>query len=346
MLYAGLDLARKRICFDARRPDGEIVDRGASPTDSEGLDRLAQRLLAHDPQVLAVVESMNGARFVHDQLELHDIDVQICDAERAKGLAPLACKTDKIDAGVLAELARRDLVPEIWLPDPGTRADRERARFRLHLVRKRTALKNRVHSTLIAWGKPCPVSDLFGRRGRGLLHRLSIPEPWRSTLQASLQLIDSIDGEITAQERELRLIGAAHPYVPQLTTVPGIAWVLGFTIACEIGDITRFPSPKKLTGYTGLCPKVNQSGEHDWRGPMKKNGPRYLRWALIEAAQHAGRSPHYRELYERTRKRHGPQRGAKVAAIVVARKLSGAIWHMLTNDEPFAPGSATGTLAA
>jgi len=186
MLYAGLDLARKRICFDARRPDGEIVDRGASPTDADGLDRLAQRLLAHDREVLAVVESMNGARFVHDQLELQGVEVQICDAERAKGLAPLACKTDKIDAGVLAELARRDLVPEIWLPDPGTRADRERARFRLHLVRKRTALKNRVHSTLITWGKPCPVSDLFGRQGRELLQRLSIPEPWRSTYRRAL----------------------------------------------------------------------------------------------------------------------------------------------------------------
>jgi transposase len=89
---------------------------------------------------------------------------------------------------VLAELARRDLVPEIWLPDPGTRADRERAPFRLHLVRKRTALKNRVHSTLIAFSKPCPVSDLFGRSGRQLLARLDVPEPWRSTLRASLRL--------------------------------------------------------------------------------------------------------------------------------------------------------------
>jgi transposase len=90
-------------------------------------------------EVLAVVESMNGARFVHDQLEHHGLDVLICDAERAKGLAPLACKTDKLDASVLAELAHREPVPEIWLPDPGTRADRERARFRLHMVRKRTA---------------------------------------------------------------------------------------------------------------------------------------------------------------------------------------------------------------
>jgi hypothetical protein len=55
--------------------------------------------------VLAAIESMTGARFVHDQLELVGWDVRIADAQRAKGLAPLACKTDRIDAWVLAELA-------------------------------------------------------------------------------------------------------------------------------------------------------------------------------------------------------------------------------------------------
>jgi hypothetical protein len=72
-----------------------------------------------------------GERFVHDQLELAGWDVRIADAQRAKGLAPLACKTDRIDAWVLAELARRDLIPEIWLPVPEVRGERERARFRL-----------------------------------------------------------------------------------------------------------------------------------------------------------------------------------------------------------------------
>src|SRR5829696_7953586 len=62
--------------------------------------------------------SMNGARFVHDQLELAGWQVAIADAQKVKGLAPLACKTDRIDAWVLAELSRRDLVPEIWLPTP------------------------------------------------------------------------------------------------------------------------------------------------------------------------------------------------------------------------------------
>ena len=61
--------------------------------------------------VLAAIESMTGARFVHDQLELAGWDVRIADAQRAKGIAPLACKTDRIDAWVLAELGRRDLMP-------------------------------------------------------------------------------------------------------------------------------------------------------------------------------------------------------------------------------------------
>lgn len=122
--------------------------------------------------------------------------------------------------------------------------------------------------------------------------------------------------------------------------------MLGYTIASEIGDIGRFPSPRKLAGYTGLCPKVDQSGERDWRGPLRKNGPRYLRWALIEAAQHAGRHPAYRDLYARKQAQHPRPRGSKIAAICVARKLSEAIWYMLTRDQPFAPAGAALDLAA
>ena len=98
---------------------------------------------------------MNGARFVHDTLEELGWEVLIADAQKVKGLAPLACKTDKIDARVLAVLSQRDLVPAIWLPDLTIRRERELARFRLHLVRHRTTLKNRIHATLITFGHPC-----------------------------------------------------------------------------------------------------------------------------------------------------------------------------------------------
>src|SRR5881296_1571412 len=346
MLYAGLDLSRKRLDFRLLDELGETIEVGAAPPDADGLRGLAARLDRFGEPVRAAIESMNGARFVHDQLELAGWQVEIADAVRVKGLAPLACKTDRIDAWVLAELCRRDLVPAIWLPDPAVRAERERARFRLHLVRHRTSLKQRVHAVLLAHGKPCPVSDLFGVAGRDLLERLALPEPWLGTVEASLQLIDELDQQIGDCERELQRLGAEHRYVPLLVTVPGIGWVLAYTIAAELGDISRFPTPRKLAGYTGLCPRVYQSGERDLRGPLSKQGPRYLRWALVEAATHACTAPAYRDRYQQTKARIGKQRGAKVAQIDLARRLSEAIWHMLSREQPFAPKGATDPLAA
>jgi len=346
MLHAGLDLSRKRLDFHLLDEQGESVEVGAAPPDADGLRGLSVRVDRYRQPVRAAIESMTGARFVHDQLELHGWEVEIADAVKVKGLAPLACKTDRIDAWVLAELSRRELVPAIWLPDPRVRAERERARFRLHLVRHRTSLKQRVHATLLTHGKPCPVSDLFGVRGRELLAALELPEPWATDVEASLRLIDELEREIAACEVELRTLGAEHRYVPLLTTIPGIAWVLAYTIAAEIGDIARFSSPAKLTGYTGLCPRVYQSGESDRRGPLSKMGPRYLRWALIEATTHASRHPAYRERYERTRARLGKQRGPRVAQVDLARRLAEAIWHMLTHNRPFAPAGATAPMTA
>jgi transposase len=345
MLYVGLDLSRKRLDWQALLPDGQRAALGAVPPDRDGLAKLAQRL--GDAEVVAVIESMSGARFVHDELELHGWQVRIADALKARGIAPLACKTDTIDSWVLAELARLALVPEIWLPDPAVRAERERARFRLHLVKHRSSLKNRIHAILFQHGVPRPTSDLFGAGGRALLASLHLPEPWASTVGASLELIDVLDDQIAACEQELRALGADHRYIPNLQTCPGIGWVLAFTIASEIGDIGRFASPRKLVGYTGLCPRVEQSGERDRRGPLRKNGPCYLRWALVEAAHSAiRRHPPYREVRDRMRARHGRKRGTKIAAVEIGRRLSEAIWHMLTNNEPFAPAGASGSLAA
>jgi transposase len=346
MLYAGLDLSRKRLDFHLLDAEGATVEVGAAPPDADGLRDLAQRLDRHGAPIRAAIESMNGARFVHDQLERAGWQVEIADAQKVKGLAPLACKTDRIDAWVLAELSRRELVPAIWLPDPHVRAERERARWRLHLVRHRSSLKQRVHAVLLAHGKPCPVSDLFGLSGRNLLARLALPEPWDGNVQASLRLIDELDREISSCESELRRLGADHRYLPLLLSVPGIGWVLAYTIAAEIGEIGRFASPAKLSGYTGLCPRVYQSGESDRRGPLAKQGPKYLRWALVEAAVHASTHPVYRQRYQRTKSRLGRQRGARVAQVDLARKLAEAIWHMLTRNQPFAPAGATDPLAA
>src|SRR5512132_4320353 len=157
MLHAGLDLSRKRLDVCLITEDGGIAGRLAAPPDADGLRGLVRRIAPCGEPVRAVIESMSGARFVHDTLEQLGWEVLIADAQKVKGLAPLACKTDRIDARVLAVLSHRDLVPAIWLPDPRVCRERELARFRMHLVKHRSMLKNRIHSALINWGKPCPV---------------------------------------------------------------------------------------------------------------------------------------------------------------------------------------------
>ena len=347
MLHAGLDLCRRKVDVCLLNEDGEHLDQLAAPPDADALRSLARRIeeVYREP-VCAVVESMTGARLVHDTLEQEGWDVEIADAQKVKGLAPLACKTDRIDSMVLAVLSHRDLVPAIWLPDPRIREERELARFRLHLVKHKSALKNRVHSTLINFGKPCPVSDLFGVEGRRLLARLQLPEPWRGNITATVELIDDLEGQIAEINRKLRERHADHRYIPLLLSAPGIGWVLAFTIAAEIGEIERFASPQKLAGYTGLCPRVNQSGDKDRRGPLTKHGPTYLRWALLEATMHALKHPAYAERYQRNKRRLGKQRGAKVAQVDIARRLAHAIWHMLSRNQQFAPRGAAFRLAA
>jgi transposase len=276
MLHVGLDLSRTRLDVHVMTEVGAPVLVTTAAPDAGGLASLASRVGEFGQPVTAAIESMTGARFVHDQLELRGWDVEVADAVKVRGLAPLAAKTDRIDAWVLAELSRRELVPAIWLPTFEHRAERERARWRLFLVRRRSALKHRIHAQLLAFGHACPVSDLFGRAGRELLARLDFPEPWRDNVLAAVMMIDDLEREIAGIDRELKRLGADHPYVPLLMTVPGIAWVLGYTIAAEIGDIDRFASPKKLCGYTGLCPSVYQSGSKDRRGHLTHAGPKSL----------------------------------------------------------------------
>jgi hypothetical protein len=142
---------------------GERLGQLVTPPDGDALRSFARRIedTCREP-VCAVIESMSGARFVHDTLEQAGWEVKIA-AQRVKGLAPLACKTDKIDSHVLATLSHCDLVPAIWLPTSGSRG----ARVRPLLVAPAPvpsfglADKADLRRTTLTWGG-CHAPDLFG----------------------------------------------------------------------------------------------------------------------------------------------------------------------------------------
>ncbi len=191
--------------------------------------------------------------------------------------------------------------------------------------------------TLITFGKPCPVSDLFGAAGRQLLATTRRARAVARQRRGAVELIDELERQIAESDRRLR-----RPRRPPLRAAADDRPRdrLGARLHDRRRDRRHRALPhrrSKLTGYTGLCPRVYQSGDKDRRGPLTKHGPTYLRWALVEATTHACSHPAYRERYQRTKQRLGNQRGAKVAQVDIARRLAEAIWHMLTRNQPFAP---------
>jgi transposase len=331
MQYLGIDWAYRRAAWCARGDSGASSGEGVVPADEDGLIKL---VLAVGTEVRACVEMMSGAVWVRDRLAAAGWEVQVAHAGKVRDVAPLACKSDKVDARVLSELCRRDLVPALWIPSLADRALRERLRRRMHLVRLRASAMNRIFGLLTQWGLRLPLERLRAPDALELLAARGVEETWRRSIAEALAVIDLLDARIAPLEEELRPFAAADQRVLLLRTIPGIGELLGLTIAAEIGDIARFASPRKLVGYAGLAPRVSQSGERSRTGALSKAGSRTLRWAAVEAAHQAWRPTNpWHQLYADLTKRQG-KNPAKSA---VARKVLIAAWHVLSRDQPFKP---------
>ena len=331
MEYVGVDWSYGRAAFCCRRPGGAISEEGEVPADADGLAALVSRI---GDEVTACVEMMSGAHWVCEQLEAAGWTVQAADARKAKTLAPLTAKTDRIDARVLAELARRELVPAVWLPSIEDRAIREQLRRRMHLVRLRTSAKNRVFGVLSQWGVRVKFERLRREDGIELLERRGVPEVWRDSVVEAIAVVDWLDSRISPLDRELAPLAREDERARLLATIPGIGPLLGLTFAVEIGDVARFATPRKLVGYSGLVPRVHQSGQQSRTKSLAKAGPRVLRWAAVEAAQGAWREDNpwhrlYRDVKVRSAGKGNPAKAA------VARKVLIAAWHVLSRSEPF-----------
>jgi transposase len=182
--YVGIDWAYGRAAFCAMGEGGEISAEGMIPADENGLARL---VLDEGPKVKAAVEMMSGAVWVRDQLEASGWKVQVAHARKVRDVAPLACKTDKVDARVLAELCRRDLVPEVWVPPIEDRALRERLRRRMHLVKTRTSARNRIFGLLTQFGLRISYARLRKPNAIELLESRGVPEVWRASIEELLE---------------------------------------------------------------------------------------------------------------------------------------------------------------
>jgi transposase len=334
--FVGIDWATRRAAWCAVDVAGRQLDEGAVAADEDGLLRL---VAGRGPEVTAAVEMMSGAAWIAETLRGVGWTVRVADARRARALAPLAAKTDRIDARVLAELARRDLVPEVWVPALADRALLEQLLRRMHLIRLRTSAKNRIFGLLSQWGVRAGVGSLRRPGAVDALGDRGVPEVWRGSIAEAIAVIDLLDARLAPIDAGLVELARGDQRARLLRTIPGVGWLLGLTFAAEIGDISRFPHAGKLVGYSGLVPRVRQSGESSRTGRLAKAGSPLLRWAAVEAAQHAWRPQNpWHRLYVDVRARHGHGNAAKSA---VARKILIAVWHVWSRQQPFTPAAAS-----
>ena len=296
----GLDSHRTFSNATARDGEGRVMWRQRL----EHADRpaLAEQLRHWPAGTPVLLEATFGWGWMSDELADAELEPHLVSSNKlaawrdARGIA----KSNRTDADLLSELEMSRRWWEVWLAPVEVRDQREWLRYRMTLVALCTGVKNRIHAVLHRHGIVRQESDLFGRAGRQLLKLLVAPgdatlrDSARAVLSGYLRLLDQLRGQIAAVTRELRRQLQRHPAAARLRSLPGIAWILAYTIVAEVGRIERFPSAKHLASYSLLVPRSYDSGDDDGSDPHGRHvghaGRRTLKWAWIAAAHGAVRS--------------------------------------------------------
>lgn len=329
-----MDLHKNTSTLVVKNQRGEEVLSQKINTDKNEVRKFINAVKKKSNDLSLALEPVSQWYYYADLIESLDVDVHLAHPMRVKAIASARIKTDKIDAGVLCDLLRGKLLPEAYFSSKEVRNWKEQCRYRASLLHLRAQVKNKIHAILFKHALKHNFSNLFGKGGRNWLSSLKFNEPFQSNLENYLLLIDQFDVLIAQAEKNISETVINHPQAALLVSIPGISYCSALTIIAEIGDIGRFPSAKKLQGYAGLVPSTYSSGDKQIHGRITKQGSRWLRWTMIEAAYHQERCkkiPGFGSYYNSMKKR----KGTKTAAVATARKLLAVVWRLLKDNRPY-----------
>jgi transposase len=323
--FVGMDLHRRRSVLVRTTESGEQLGWVRIANDPVTLASVMAEC-GESPQV--VLEATYGWYWAADVLAGLGACVHLAHPLGVKGFTYRRVKNDVRDAADLADLLRMGRLPEAWIAPPATRELRELVRHRAKLVHARTSLRCQVHAVLAGQGVRVAVSDLFGVKGRQLLEQLELPEAFRYRVDSLLRLIEVFDREVdqAGQLTVARL--RSDPGFVAVQTIPGVGPVLGAVFVAEIGDVHRFPGPGQLTSWAGLTPRHRESDTTVHRGRITKQGSRLVRWAAVEAVQHAPDGTRMKLVRDRIEARRG-KTGRNIGTVAAARELLEMVFYAL-----------------
>jgi transposase len=278
-------------------------------------------------QDAVVLEMTTNAFQLHDDLLPHVHSVTLVHPPEVQLITRAQVMTDKRAALILARLHAKGLIPPVWVPPLEVRDHRALVAHRAKMVRLSTQAKNRLHAVLHRHHLPPPEGGLFTPDQHDWWFSLDVTPAERVRIQSNLDTLAFAQSQVALLEETLTALAAQDERVPLLIQLPGIGLITAMTLLAAIGDISRFPTAKKLVGYSGIGSRVHDSGQSRRTGRMTKAGRRDIRTAMIEAAHAASRShPHWKAELARLE----PRRGHNKAIVAIARKLLVAVWYALT----------------
>ena len=254
-VYVGIDVHRKRSQVAVVGDDGRVQLNRNVVNGSQPMLGLLGGLPAGTP---VAFEAAFGWGWLAGLLADYGFGAHLVHPLRCKAIASARLKNDKVNAAILAQLLRADLLPEAWIAPPEVRALRALLRHRIQLVRLRTLLGNRIHAVAADHGYDRPAGYWSGP-GRAWLASLDLPSASRQVIGDGLALIDALAGPIAALDEQVRQQAKTEPGVKVLTQLPGVGEFTALVILAETGDITRFASARKLAAWAGLTPTVRGS---------------------------------------------------------------------------------------
>jgi transposase len=322
-MYAAIDLHQKTVQLVLKDERGQVASKTKINKDPK---KILEFLEGSDASV--VMESGYNHERIYDLLKQEGYDVRVAHPLMVKAIAYAKVKNDKVDARMLADLLRLDMIPESYIPSIETRELRDLARRRHYFVSTRTMFKNKIHAELSRrWIDDYSKTDLFTQAGRDHLKSLHI-----SAVDDYLDSIEFFDAKIKELDGEIKEKALQDKYAKLLVTVPGISYYGALLISSEIADIQRFPDAEHLCSYAKLAPGTHQSGDTQFQ-KQDRSGNHMLNWIMIQCTHvhvlNCGSSVtrHYNRIKE--------TKGAKIAIVAAARKLTCAIYMMLREERAF-----------
>jgi transposase len=277
------------------------------------------------------LESTGNCHWFGDLLAEMGHEVWIGDAARISAKQVRQQRTDRRDAAHILELLVKDDFPRIWMPSRQERDQRQLLIHRYKLVTLRVRVKNELQHLALNQGMQKGRS-LWSKAGQKLLLDLPL-QFWAGTRRKNLlELLKQMDQQIAMLDQAVKKAAEENEKACLLMTQPGVGPITSLAYVLTLGDVTRFRRGKQVASYLGLIPREYSSGGKQRMGGISKQGNRFMRMLLVEAAQAAVRhDPGFRSEYLH-RCHHKPKAVAKVAT---ARKLAIRLYWMLRTNTPY-----------